>query len=87
MSTDDTVIGRVIEIARPLEGYCFGGAMKFDGEVMPATFPLRVPADHPLAGREAYQCLTCEGIFFPEAVPPTACPYCQEDDEHGKESA
>ena len=40
-----------------------------------------LPLDHPMAGREAWQCVTCEGIFFPERVPPVVCPYCEEDAE------
>jgi len=40
-----------------------------------------LPPGHPMAGREAWQCVTCEGIFYPERVPPVVCPYCAEDAE------
>ena len=40
-----------------------------------------LPPAHPMAGREAWQCVTCEGIFYPERVPPVVCPYCAEDAE------
>lgn len=39
-----------------------------------------LPSHHPFAGREAYQCPVCYGIFYPDAVP-TECPYCDEDDD------
>ena len=42
---------------------------------------LTLPPGHPMAGREAWQCVTCEGIFYPERVPPVVCPYCAEDAE------
>ena len=36
---------------------------------------------HPLAGREAYQCVTCSGIFYPVLLADIACPYCAEDED------
>lgn len=43
---------------------------------------LALPDGHPLAGCEAWQCLTCMGIFYPDAVMPrlSSCPYCMVDE-------
>lgn len=42
---------------------------------------LTIPAGHPLAGREAWQCNICQGIFYPEDNEPVECPYCTDEDE------
>jgi rubrerythrin len=42
---------------------------------------LNIPAGHPLAGREAWQCNICQGIFYPEDNEPVECPYCTEEDD------
>lgn len=42
---------------------------------------LTVP--HPLAGREAYRCRSCGGIFYPPSSPAT-CPYCDNEDDDNR---
>jgi rubrerythrin len=42
---------------------------------------LTIPAGHPLAGREAWQCNICQGIFYQEDNEPVECPYCTDEDE------
>lgn len=49
----------------------------------PVARPLpgfRLEPPHPFAGREAFQCVTCNGIFYPGVELPLACPYCEEDE-------
>ena len=50
----------------------------------PVAHPLpgfRLEHPHPLAGREAFQCVTCDGIFYPDpTVAALACPYCEDDE-------
>ena len=41
---------------------------------------LTLPAEHLLAGRNAWQCDICHGIFYPDGEP-AECPYCAEDEE------
>lgn len=38
-----------------------------------------------LAGRSAWQCITCKGIFYPDTSPPTSCPYCEEKERQMKQ--
>lgn len=42
---------------------------------------LNIPAGQPLAGREAWQCNICQGIFYPEDNEPVECPYCTDEDD------
>lgn len=37
---------------------------------------LTLPGGHPLAGRKAWQCEVCRGIFYPENDESVECPYC-----------
>lgn len=38
-----------------------------------------LPASHPLAGREAFQCDKCGGISYPPKA--DKCPYCESEGE------
>jgi len=42
---------------------------------------LTLPSGHMLAGRYAWQCDICRGIFYPENGEPAECPYCAEDED------
>lgn len=37
-----------------------------------------LPLHHPWPHKQAWQCDTCNGIFFPVGEP-THCPYCEDD--------